>query len=67
MGFPGLTCIKCGEADCVSLDLDDCKTFRCRECNDTYTVEGVADHVQQWGKVLAWVAAIPTVIAGKVG
>lgn len=58
-GFGTLPCILCG-ADCsISLDLDDCDTFRCGECEETFTASDVRNMLQMWGKVLAWVETAP--------
>ena len=46
-------CIKCAKEDCVSLDLDDCNTFRCRECDETFDVADLESHVKTVGKMIA--------------
>ena len=66
MGFPGLACIKCGEVDTVAMDLDDCSTFRCRECENEFTLEDVRASVTAWQRVLAWLDSVPCEVAGKV-
>jgi hypothetical protein len=53
--FAGLTCILCGQEDCVGLDLDDLKTFRCRECEEEFDRQTVESSVNAWTKVLAWI------------
>ena len=53
--FAGLRCLICGHEDCVSLDLDDLKTFRCRECEDEFSIDTVEEVVKSWQKVAAWV------------
>ena len=58
-GFAGLGCILCGQTDGVGLDLDDCSTFRCRECNDEFTAEDVQEHLAAWTQVLAWANQAP--------
>lgn len=58
--FTGLTCILCGKDDCLSLDLDDLKTIRCRECEDEFTTEAVAEHIAKWQSVMAWVGMAST-------
>lgn len=61
--FPNLKCIKCSESDCIMLHLDDCTTFQCRECEETFTAEDVAAHVAEWQRCLAWVATATAVEA----
>ena len=54
MGF-NLTCIKCGHDGSISLDMDDLKTLRCRECDDEFTTEDVAAIIGEWQKALEWI------------
>ena len=54
MGFK-LRCIKCGHEDAISLDMDDLKTLRCRECDDEFTTEEVAEVIGEWQKALDWI------------
>lgn len=54
-----LTCIKCGVEGLIKLHLDDCQTFECGECDETFTCDEVRDVVNQWGRMLAWVEAAP--------
>lgn len=60
--FKNLKCLSCNEADCIMLHLDDCTTFQCRECEDTFTVEDVQAHLAAWRSVLDWVDAVPTAV-----
>lgn len=53
--FRGLRCVLCGQEDCVSVDLDDLETFRCRQCEEEFTRADVVQQVAAWGRVLAWV------------
>lgn len=54
-GF-NVTCIRCGNADAtVTLNLDDCDTFRCTECEEEWSVEDVREHVIFWARVIKWV------------
>lgn len=53
--FAGLKCLCCGEVDVVSIDLDDLKTFRCRECSDEFDKDAVAEQVEKWAKVMEWI------------
>lgn len=55
--FAGLKCILCSESDCLTLDLDDLTTFRCRECEGEFTQGDVDAHIGTWQRVLAWTAA----------
>jgi uncharacterized protein (DUF983 family) len=57
-----LPCPKCGNAEsCISLHLDDCETFTCRECDEEFTADDVRDLIAKWGKVLAWIDAATTI------
>jgi hypothetical protein len=58
-GFGSLPCIRCGQDATISLDLDDCTTFRCAECDDSFDADDVRDHMARWQRVLAWVDARP--------
>jgi hypothetical protein len=53
-GWTRLPCIKCGEADGVSLSLVDLDTLFCSECENEYTLSEVRDTLDQWAQVLAW-------------
>lgn len=54
MGF-NLTCIKCGNQGEISLDMDDLKTFRCRQCDDEFTAEDIAEVIGEWKRALDWI------------
>lgn len=57
-GFPGLSCLHCGETDCVSLNLHDFSTY-CKECDHEGTLDEVCEILGRWEKVLAWVELAP--------
>jgi transposase-like protein len=38
VGF-GVTCPLCGEADTITLDLNDLRELNCASCDETFTVE----------------------------
>lgn len=59
-----LTCVKCSEKE-ISLDLDDCQTFRCRSCEEEYTVDDVREIIAEYSKVLAWIDTAPTFADAK--
>ena len=63
-GFPGLTCFKCGETDCISLaglsDLSADDAFTCRECNTDFSAADVREMLDGWSRLLAWIDAAPT-------
>jgi len=61
--FKGLRCIRCSEEDCVSLDLDDCQTYRCRQCDEEFTAGDVTEHLASWQRVLDWAATASPVEA----
>ena len=55
-----LPCPCCGEANAnVSLHLDDCETFTCRECDAEFTTEDVKQFIARWQPVLAWIDQAP--------
>lgn len=54
-------CIKCGDPDCVRVDLSDLSAFTCHSCDDTFTADDVREHIAQWSSVLAWIEAAPSV------
>jgi transcription elongation factor Elf1 len=58
-GFGPLPCIRCGQEASISLDLDDCSTFRCGECEESFDVCDLREHLARWQRVLAWVDAAP--------
>ncbi len=60
-GFPGLRCLKCGESDCITLQLADVEQFACSQCNEEYTAGEVRDAFAAWQTVLAWIEVAPTV------
>jgi hypothetical protein len=67
-------CIKCGVLNNVWLDVENGRTFHCRECDEDFTVDEVEEFVGEWQKALAWAATHPArqapecnPVAGKVG
>jgi transcription elongation factor Elf1 len=58
-GFGALTCPLCAAEACVTLDLDDGATFRCGDCDGTFTADEVRAVIDRWNAVLAWVDTIP--------
>jgi hypothetical protein len=58
-GFGWLACLRCGQEATVRLDLDDCATFTCGECEESFTADEVREHLARWQKVLAWCAMAP--------
>ena len=54
-------CIKCGEAETVSIALHDVSTFCCNSCETEYTVDDVAELMDAWRAVLAWLDTAPVV------
>jgi hypothetical protein len=59
-GFGCLPCIRCGQEATVRLDLDDCATFTCGECEESWTADELREHLAKWQRVLAWVDAAAT-------
>lgn len=58
-GFKGVPCIKCGETDCVRLDLADVKLFTCTSCEEEFAAEDVEAIISAWDGVLSWVKMAP--------
>lgn len=58
-GFGALPCILCGEEAALSVDLDDCTTFRCPECENEFTADDVRTHLASWSRVLNWLDSAP--------
>jgi hypothetical protein len=58
-GFGPLRCPVCGQEATVSLDLDDLQTFRCGECDDTFSADDVRIMIADWKRVLDWIALSP--------
>ncbi len=61
-GFKGLPCIKCGEVDCLAIDLHDLTgddAIRCCQCDTAYSLADVNDLVNRWDAVLQWVSNAP--------
>lgn len=59
-GWPGLCCPLCGEIDVVDVRLEDC-SFRCVECDESFTAQDVRDRIEAWTAVLRWVSLAPAV------
>lgn len=60
MGFGQLPCIKCGEEATIWFALDDCDLMRCAECESKFTREEVANVLDKWRQVLAWLGTAPS-------
>jgi hypothetical protein len=60
-GFGVLPCIRCGQDASISIDLDDCATFRCGECEESFDACDLREHLEKWQRVLAWVEQAPVV------
>jgi hypothetical protein len=58
-GFGVLRCPVCGQEATVSLDLDDCRTFRCGECEDSFSADDVRSMIRDWQRVLNWLDLLP--------
>jgi hypothetical protein len=61
-GWPGLLCTECGQADCISLDLDDLH-LHCRENDCEFSADDVPNLIAQWQRVLAWLDGAPALRA----
>ena len=59
-GFAGIRCPLCGNDDVQTLDLDDCATFHCGGCEESYTTEDVRALLATWQKVLDWIEMAPS-------
>jgi hypothetical protein len=63
-GFPDLPCILCGDAGGnVVVSLDDVSQFHCKECGGDFDADSVRETIDQWQRVLNWLAAAPAVTA----
>jgi hypothetical protein len=57
-GWGTLPCPLCGEAQAtVHLDLTDCESFHCCDCDSDFDAASVRSFIDRWQKVLAWVSA----------
>ena len=54
----GLSCLKCGSADTLSLRFVD-DTFCCSDCEEDTTIEEIEAVMSNWKKVLIWVQQAP--------
>ena len=54
-----LNCIRCGERASLALDLDDCDTFRCPECEADFGAAEVREMIAEWQRALAWIDQAP--------
>jgi hypothetical protein len=59
-GFPGLCCLKCGEADGCQFDLLDCDRVYCVHCEAELSLrDDIAPLLAAWQRVLDWAALAP--------
>jgi hypothetical protein len=59
-----LPCLKCQEANCVSLNLYDFSgengdEFRCYECEETFSLTDVRNILESYGPLMAWLELAP--------
>jgi hypothetical protein len=60
-GWGTLPCPLCGEQQAtVHLDLTDCESFHCCDCDADLTIADVEAFIQRWQPVLAWVRSAQT-------
>lgn len=57
-GF-SLTCLSCGQQASITLDLDDCHTFHCPDCENEFTADDVRQVIGEWQRVLSWLDLAP--------
>jgi hypothetical protein len=55
----GLRCIRCGKPKTIILDLADLSRFQCRACKESFTTADVAELVESWNALLAWIENAP--------
>jgi hypothetical protein len=54
-GWGTLPCPLCGEAQAtVHLDLTDCESFHCCDCDSDFTADDVRAFIEKWQPVLYW-------------
>lgn len=54
-GF-AVTCIRCGNEDAhVSLNLVDCDTFTCSNCDEEWSLEDARQHIAGWSSLIKWI------------
>lgn len=55
-GFTDLSCPLCGSINSIiSLQLDDCETLSCSECEEEFTVTDIRVKVMSWAKFITWI------------
>jgi transcription elongation factor Elf1 len=60
-GFGPLRCISCGEEGVIRLDLDDCATLHCTDCEAEFGLDDVRALIAKWQRVVDWLdATAPT-------
>lgn len=58
-GF-NVPCILCGDADgSVTVDLADVTLFSCKQCGNDFSADDVEKSVNNWRRVLEWIATCP--------
>lgn len=57
-GF-AVRCIRCGAESCIRIALDDVQSFSCTECSEDFTADDVRTEIEEWTRVLAWIAQVP--------
>jgi len=53
----GVSCIKCGEENCIRVNLSDLDNFICEECDAEFKAEELERIIGEWQAVLRWTAA----------
>lgn len=60
-GFGKLVCLKCSEATCHLLDVEDFSIVRCMGCEEEYDLAEVRDLIAGWSRLLAFIDTAPVV------
>ena len=60
-GFGHLPCPKCGEVTTIKMDLDDCFTMTCSECEGEFTTDDVREFIAAWVPLLKWIETAPPI------
>ncbi len=45
-------CVKCGETDCMRVNLDDFTTLTCSNCDEETTLEEIKEVMSQWAAMV---------------
>jgi uncharacterized protein (DUF983 family) len=52
-GF-AVRCIRCGQEECIRLNVNNLDTFSCSACDEDFTADDVRTELARWARLLAW-------------